>query len=63
MLGVQGARPPASEPLRSIAAGDPRLDANDLDRLVDRAERQAGVLVRLRLQAAARTLGSRTHIL
>ncbi len=62
VLGVQG-KAAGFRVLRSIAAGDPRLDATDLDRLVDRAERQAGVLERLRRQAAARTLGSRTHIL
>ncbi len=62
VLGVQG-KAAGFRALRSIAAGDPRLDATDLDRLVDRAERQTGVLERLRLQAAARTLRPMTHIL
>jgi hypothetical protein len=38
--------------LRSLADADPRLDAAELDRLVDRAERQAGELEQLRITAA-----------
>ncbi len=61
VLGVQG-KAAGFRALRSIAAGDPRLDATDLDRLVDRAECQPGC------SAAAAAGGSpharsRTHIL
>jgi len=47
--------------LRSIAQHDPRLDVTDLDRLIDRAERQAQKLEELRLHAAARALTGPDH--
>ena len=62
VLGVQG-KAAGFRALRRIATEDSRLDVTALDRLVDRAERQAGVLERLRQQAAARTLRPRTHTL
>ncbi|MFJ9809192.1 hypothetical protein ACIRTB_13290 [Streptomyces sp. NPDC101158] len=40
--------------LRSVADADPRLDRGALERLLDRARHQAGVLEDLRLAAAAR---------
>ena len=38
--------------LRALADSDPRLDAVELDRLLDRAQRQAEEIDALRLQAA-----------
>jgi len=56
VLGVQG-KAAGFRALRSIATHhDPRLDVTDLDRLIDRAERQAQKLEELRLHAAARAL-------
>ncbi len=63
VLGVQG-KAVGFRALRRITAGDPRLDATDLDRLVGRAECQPGCSA-----AAAAAAGgspharSRTHIL
>lgn len=51
LLGVQG-KAAGFRVLRSLADRHPGLDAAQLDRLIDRAERQAEVLERLRLQAA-----------
>ncbi len=57
VLGVHG-KAAGFRALRSIAAGSSQLDATNLDRLIDRAERQAEALERLRLQAAARTFAT-----
>jgi len=55
VLGVQG-KAAGFRALRSIATDDPRLDVSELDRLIDRAERQAQKLEDLCLHAAARAL-------
>ncbi len=55
VLGVQG-KAAGFRALRSIADYHPRFDGSDLDRLIDRAERQAQKLEDLRLHAAARAL-------
>lgn len=55
LLGVQG-KGAGLRALRELAATDPRLDRDELDVLVGRAERQAQDLERLRLQTAARVL-------
>ena len=55
VLGVQG-KAAGFRALRSIASHDPRLDVGELDRLIDRAERQALKLEGLRLHAAAHAL-------
>jgi hypothetical protein len=44
--------------LRALADGEPRLAADDLDRLTDRAERQAAELEELRLAAAKEGLST-----
>lgn len=54
-LAVQG-KAAGFRALRRVAEAEPRLDAAELDTLLDRAERQAGTLERLRLQTAARVL-------
>jgi hypothetical protein len=46
--------------LRRLAEHDARIDRDLLDRLLDRAERQAEELERLRLSAAADTLTTRS---
>jgi hypothetical protein len=53
VLGVQG-KAAGFRALRTVAADDPRLDEAELDRLVERAERQAETLEELRLRAARR---------
>jgi len=60
VLGVQG-KAAGFRALRSIAQHDPRFDVTDLDRLIDRAERQAQKLEELRLHAAARALTGPDH--
>ena len=55
VLGVTG-KAAGFRALRGVAAGDPRLDVAELDRLIERAQRQAQTLEGLRLQAAARAL-------
>ena len=60
VLGVQG-KAAGFRALRSIAHHDPRFDVTDLDRLIDRAERQAQKLEALRLHAAARALTGSDH--
>jgi len=55
VLGVQG-KAAGFRALRRIAHHDPRLDGSDLDRLIDRAERQAQQLEDLRLHAASQAL-------
>ena len=60
VLGGQG-KAAGLRALRSIAQHDPRFDVSDLDRLIDRAERQAQKLEELRLHAAARALTGSDH--
>lgn len=57
VLGVQG-KAAGFRALHSVAAGHPGLEVLELNRLIDRAERQAQALERLRLQAAARTFAA-----
>lgn len=52
-LAVQG-KATGFRALRRLAETEPRLDTADLDRLIDRAERQAHDLEQLRLQTADR---------
>jgi hypothetical protein len=53
VLGVRG-KAAGFRALRTIAADEPRLDAAELDRLVDRADQQSVTLEELRLEAARR---------
>ena len=55
VLAVQG-KAAGFRALRRVAEAEPRLDAAELDALVDRAGRQADTLEQLRLQTAARVL-------
>ena len=55
-LGVEG-KGAMWRTLRSIADHDGRLDSEELDRLIDRARRQADTLEELRVQAAASVFG------
>ena len=57
LLGVQG-KAAGWRAIRHLAAGDSRLDSADLDRLIERAERQAETLEQLRLQAVTRVFAS-----
>lgn len=54
-LGVQG-KAAGFRALRSLADQNSRLDAAQLNRLIGRAEQQADVLERLRIQTAQRVL-------
>jgi hypothetical protein len=54
-LGVEG-KAAVWRTLRLLAARDRRLDAGELERLLERASRQVNVLERLRLTQAARAL-------
>ena len=58
VLGVQG-KGAGFRALRTVAADDGRLDPAELDRLADRAERQASTLEELRLAAAHRAFTAR----
>jgi hypothetical protein len=55
-LGVEG-KAAAWRTLRTLADTDPRLDAAQLDKLIDRARRQIDQLERLRVRAAADAFG------
>lgn len=55
LLGVQG-KAAGFRTLRGLTDQDSRLDASQLDQLIDRAERQADVLESLRIQTAQRVL-------
>ncbi|MGI8416458.1 MAG: hypothetical protein ACR2P2_09720 [Nakamurella sp.] len=55
LLGVKG-KAAGFRTLRSLSDRHSRLDAPQLDQLIDRAERQAEVLERLRIQTAQRVL-------
>lgn len=50
-LGVEG-KASLWRSLRTVASTDPRLDGAAVDRLLDRARRQADVLEELRVRAA-----------
>ncbi|MEV5969607.1 hypothetical protein [Streptomyces sp. NPDC051921] len=54
-LGVEG-KAAGWSALRTVADADPRLEHALLERLLERADRQAGVLEEMRLAAAARAL-------
>ncbi|MFD5891966.1 hypothetical protein ACFWHQ_39295 [Streptomyces sp. NPDC060334] len=60
LMGVQG-KAACWRTLRALARTDSRLHADDLDVLLDRAERQSTMLEEVRSAAAARTLGSATQ--
>jgi len=55
LLGVQG-KAAGFRALRRLADPDPRLQATDLDELIERAEQQADTLEQLRISTAARVL-------
>lgn len=55
-LGVEG-KGAAWRTLRGLADTDPRLDAAQLDELIDRANRQVGHLEQLRVRATAEAFG------
>ncbi|GAA0289145.1 hypothetical protein [Kineococcus aurantiacus] len=57
LLGVQG-KGAGWRSLRELARTDPRLDADALEELVERADRQAAELERLRRQAVVEVLGA-----
>lgn len=58
-LGVEG-KASMWRSLRALAVTDSRLDPSAVDRLLDRAVRQASVLESLRVQAARRTFTATT---
>lgn len=55
LLGVQG-KAAGFKALRSLSDRNSQLDVSRLDQLIDRAERQADLLERLRLQTARQVL-------
>jgi len=55
LLGVQG-KAAGFRALRRLADTDARLQATDLDELIERAEQQADTLEQLRISTAARVL-------
>jgi hypothetical protein len=57
-LGVEG-KAAGWRTLRVLADQDSRLDPDQLDRLIERAQRQAGLLEELRVRAAADVLMTR----
>jgi len=57
-MGVEG-KTSLWRTLRTLADSDDRLDAPQLDRLLDRANRQAAELETVRVQAAREALGGR----
>ncbi|MFH8890591.1 hypothetical protein ACWGHM_14335 [Streptomyces sp. NPDC054904] len=57
LMGVQG-KAACRRTLRALAATDDRLSGEDLDVLLERAERRSATLEELRSAVAARTMGS-----
>ncbi len=55
VLGVQG-KAAGFRALRRLADTDPRIEAPNIDRLIERAEQQADTLEQLRISTAARVL-------
>jgi len=55
VLGVQG-KAAGFRALRRLADTDPRIEASNIDRLIERAEQQADTLEQLRISTAARVL-------
>lgn len=60
-LGVEG-KAAAWRALRALADTDPRLDATQLDELLDRARQQSDRLEQLRIRAAAEAFGDDTSV-